>query len=129
MLREWHQADRGRGHIITWNGKPIKSFQTTWERCLFDAKIARRLRPYDFRHHFVTEALEAGADIGALAGVVGSRPDTLRRHYQHVTERLRDQAVESVPAVTIPKPASIVRKKGKNPRKNGRIKRRHPFTR
>ncbi len=117
LLKEWHKADGGRGHVISWRGQPIKSFKTTWRKCLEDAEIIRRLRPYVFRHAFVTAALEAGADIGAVAGVVGSRPETLRKHYQHVTARLRDHAVDSVPAapvLTIPKKGRYSQKKAKN---------------
>jgi integrase len=96
-LERWHDQDGGRGPIIHYKGCAIRSIRRSWNATLRRAGIKRRLRPYDLRHHFVTRALEAGADIGALAGVVGSSPQTLRKYYQHVTDDLRRRAVVLVP--------------------------------
>lgn len=96
-LAEWHQADKGRGHIVHYHGRPVKSIRNAWMSTLSKAGITRRLRPYDLRHHFITSALEAGADIGGLAAVVGSSPQTLRKHYQHVSDDLKRRAIDLVP--------------------------------
>jgi integrase len=104
-LKEWHKEDnKGKkksrqNHIIHYRGKPIKSFKKSWQTALKDAGIKRRIRPYDFRHFFVTKALEEGADYKALADIVGSRPETLMRHYQHVTKKLHRQTVAKIPAL------------------------------
>jgi len=95
-LKSWWKADKKTGPIIHYKKKPVKSLQTTWENTLTRAGIKRRLRPYDLRHNFITAALEEGADIGAVAAIVGSSPETLRRHYQHVTNRLRRQTVAMI---------------------------------
>ncbi len=92
-LKSWWKADNKTGPIIRYRDKPVGSIKTAWENTLIRAKIKRRLRPYDLRHNFITAALEEGADIGAVAAIVGSSPETLRRHYQHVTNRLRRQTV------------------------------------
>jgi len=92
-LKTWWKADNKTGPIIRYRDKPVASIKTAWENALIRAKIKRRLRPYDLRHNFITAALEEGADIGAVAAIVGSSPETLRRHYQHVTNRLRRQTV------------------------------------
>ncbi|MBC2735305.1 MAG: site-specific integrase [Desulfobacteraceae bacterium] len=92
-LETWWKQDKKTGPIIQYNKKPVKRIQTTWENTLTRAKLKRRLRPYDLRHNFITAALEEGADIGAVAAIVGSSPETLRRHYQHVTNRLRRHTV------------------------------------
>jgi site-specific recombinase XerD len=102
-LAAWHQEDKGRGHIVHYRGRAVRSLRTSWTSTLNTAGITRRLRMYDLRHHFVTRALEAGADIGALAGVVGSSPQTLRRYYQHVSDDLRRKAVALVPELPGPK--------------------------
>lgn len=118
QLEAWSKEDKEKWPIVHYRGRAVKSLQTTWEQCRRDAKITRRLRFYDLRHAHVTRALEAGADIGAVSSNVGSRPETLRRHYQHVTERLQGQAVAAVPALpTILKPAGIVRKTRKKRKK------------
>lgn len=105
-LIAWAKADKGHhrlpsGYIIQYHGKPIAKIQTAWKGTLERAKIKRRLRPYDLRHYFVTRALEAGADIGALAEIVGSRPETLRRHYQHVSRELTRRTVALVPELAV----------------------------
>lgn len=80
--------------IIHYARRPVGKIQKSWKRAREKAGITRRLRPYDLRHLFVTRALENGADIGALAEVVGSRPETLRKHYQHVSRQLRRATVD-----------------------------------
>lgn len=49
------------------------------------------------RHNFITAALAAGADLKALAEIVGSRPETLTRHYQHVTRSLHRKTIAKIP--------------------------------
>lgn len=111
-LRAWYKKDkRRRGPVIHYHGRAIKSIQTAWAGALKSAGIDRRIRPYDMRHFFITRALEAGADIKALAQVVGSSPDTIRRHYQHVSSQLRWQAVAAIPALVTPVPDQIPRRK------------------
>jgi integrase len=111
QLKAWEKEDKPGWPIVHYRGKPIKKLQTTWEQCRRDAKLTRRIRLYDLRHAHVTRALEAGADIGALSLSVGSRPETLRKHYQHVTEQLQRAAVESVPPLpAILKRGSIAKK-------------------
>jgi integrase len=98
-LRSWWETDKARGipWIVSWCGKTINKVCTVWEHTLTKAKITRRLRPYDLRHLFVTLALENGGDHKALSEIVGSKPETLMRHYQHVTSALRRRTVELIP--------------------------------
>jgi integrase len=116
-LKGWHREDRaakwaGRCRengwpVVHYFGRRIKKLQTTWKNTLLRAGIDpkhRRIRPYDLRHFFVTRALEEGADIKALAQVVGSRPETLMRHYQHVTQAVHRQTVATIPALKTAKP-------------------------
>lgn len=100
-LKTWWEEDGKKGTIIHYRRKPVKRIQATWENTLTRAGIKRRLRPYDLRHNFITAALEEGADIGAVAAIVGSSPDTLRRHYQHVTNRLRRQTVALIRPIEV----------------------------
>jgi len=100
-LRAWFEADDERGipWVVHWGGRPMKKISTVWEHTLAKAKITRRLRPYDIRHLFVTQALEGGADHKALAEIVGSKPETLMRFYQHVSGALHRRTVELIPPV------------------------------
>jgi integrase len=104
VMRQWHKVDGANGipWIVSWAGKTVKKISTTWAYTLKQAGITRRLRPYDVRHLFVTQALERGADIGALADVVGSSPQTLRKFYQHVATPMLRRTVNLIPTVAIP---------------------------
>lgn len=105
-LRSWWEKDgRGFGPIVHYHGKPIRKLQLQWERTLKKAGITRRLRPYDLRHFFVTKAIESGIDYKTLSEIVGSSPETLRRHYQHVSHHARQKAVAVMPTLDI-KPES-----------------------
>jgi integrase len=103
-LREWFDADvekYGKAAaetmaIINYYGRPITTIKNAWNSALANAKITRRIRPYDLRHRFVTKALEDGADIGTLSQIVGSRPETLRKHYQHVTSQMHRQIMDRI---------------------------------
>ena len=109
-LQTWYEADGGKGPLVHFRGKPIRSLKKTWWQTLERAGIrvlakngkldkakSRHLRMYDFRHRFVTTALEEGADMKALSEVVGSRPETLMRFYQHVARDVHRQTIEKMP--------------------------------
>jgi site-specific recombinase XerD len=64
-------------------------------------RITRRLRLYDLRHFFVTSAIEAGADYKTLSDIVGSSPETLRRHYQHVSSAARVKLIGNMPSLPV----------------------------
>lgn len=93
----WKISDIDRRPIIHYHGGPIGKIQKSWEGALARAGIKRRIRPYDIRHSFATRALEAGADIGAVSHMMGSAPETIRRHYQHVTREMTRRVVELIP--------------------------------
>ena len=98
-LRIWYKEDMGSGPLIHYHGKAVKKIDTAWHGALERTGIKRRIRPYDIRHRFVTIALEEGADIKPLAEIVGSKPETIMRHYQHVTRRVHRQTVERIPGL------------------------------
>ena len=95
-LRDWYNQDNHKGPIVHYRGKPVKSIRNAWLGALKRAGITRRIRPYDLRHNFVTQALESGADIKALSEIVGSRPETLMRTYQHVSTDLHRKTVAKI---------------------------------
>ena len=102
-LQAWFADDTARYKkkapampIVHYWGRPITTIKRAWRAALTGAGITRRIRPYDLRHRFVTSALEAGADIGALSDIVGSRPETLRKHYQHVTREMHRRTIDTI---------------------------------
>jgi len=74
----------------------IKTYWHRKQKALARAGITRRIRPYDLRHNFITQALEEGADVKALSEIVGSAPETIMRHYQHVTRKLHRETVAKI---------------------------------
>jgi len=101
LLKKWAKGDKNKGPIIHIRGKPIQSIKTAWKGALKRAGITRRLRPYDLRHHFITRALENGGDLKAISEIVGSRPETITKHYQHVTRELHRKTIEKIPSLAI----------------------------
>lgn len=106
-LELWREQDRQEKiktkHIIHYRNKPVERLKNSWWGALDRAGIRpwlkkkklakfkirkgerRRLRMYDLRHLFVTMALDSGSDAGTVAAIVGSSPNTIMRHYRHVS--------------------------------------------
>ena len=96
----WQQEDARMGmeYIIHYRGKPVNKIQTAWDETLRRAGITRRIRPYDLRHAFATEAIAAGVDIGTVARLMGhSSPSMILMHYQYVMDGQKRAAVEALP--------------------------------
>ncbi len=75
---------------------------TAWKAALRRAGITRHIRPYDLRHAFATEAIRAGADYGTVAVLMGhSSPVMVMRHYQHVCNEQKMEAIEAIPSATV----------------------------
>ena len=99
-LLSWREADGNHsGFIVHYRGHRIRSILKPWKQALQKAGITRRLRPYDLRHLFVTRAIEAGVDYKTLSDIVGSSPETLRKHYQHVSNEARRKAISIMPKI------------------------------
>ena len=115
QMLDWHKADSSptkikrlkglsflQAHpnltIVHYYGKPVKSIKKAWAAALDNAKITRRIRPYDLRHAFATQALRSGGDLKSTSQIIGhSRPDTTIREYQHVTLRDHRRVVDLAP--------------------------------
>ena len=107
VVMAWYVEDQkyykskkiGSRAIVHFYGKQIKTIKTAWKNALFNAKITRRLRPYDMRHEFVSRAIEGGADIKTISEIVGSSPRTLMQTYQHVSNPMRKQTIANMPGL------------------------------
>ena len=102
VFRAWKQADeeQGQERVIHFHGKPVSHIHTAWVTALKKAGISRRIRPYDLRHAFATDAIAGGADIGTVAKLMGhASVQMVCKHYQHVATKQKRQAVESLPRV------------------------------
>lgn len=104
LLRQWAGADAAREcpWVIHWQGRPVRCIGHAWHAARRAAGITRRITPYSLRHAMPTEALEHGADVKAVAEVMGhADPTMLLRVYQHTRYRLRKKAVNAAPGLGI----------------------------
>ena len=105
-LRVWREIDMTNGlteHIIHWRGKPIDSIKKAWGSTLKRADIGRRIRPYDCRHHYISQALRKKCDLKAISIIVGhADPTMILRHYQEVVAESLQEVMNSVTDLDIP---------------------------
>ncbi len=132
-LEKWMEADREcfgdllhKSPLIHHRKKPIKSIKSAWKATLERAGITRRLRPYDLRHYFVTNALAEGADLKTVSEIVGSSAKTILKYYQHVSNRQRQTVINSIAA--IPPPDPELKKKTKRKKTGGGKKKQKGLT-
>ena len=124
LLQAWYKEDRkwslkkGRPMpetIIHFHGRQIKRIKTAFNSAKEDAKITRRLRPYDFRHAFATMILAGRGDLKATSELLGhTRTDTTTRIYQHVNPDMHRQAVDVIPGMTLTIDNVLSKKKASN---------------
>lgn len=106
LLREWREEDKKLAcpWVIHWQGRPVRCIGHAWHQARKAAGITRRITPYSLRHAMPTEALEHGADVKAVAEVMGhADPTMLLRVYQHTRYRLRKKAVNAAPGLRLDK--------------------------
>jgi integrase len=83
--------------LIHFRGERISSLKRAWSTAKTKAGVTRRLRPYDLRHAFVTEAMRNSADLKSVSQIIGhSRPDTTLREYQHVLAEQHREVIRRV---------------------------------
>lgn len=105
LMRVWQKEDEDNSteklqieNIVNWRGKPVKSLKKTFATAKKAAGIKRRLRFYDFRHHFATMLIPASGDLKSISEILGhSRPDTTMKIYQHTDVEKHRQAIYQLP--------------------------------
>ena len=103
LMKEWKNADGNCPFVISYHGKKVSHIDHAWHKAREAAGIARRITPYSLRHAFPTEALDCGADIKAVAEIMGhSDPTMILKTYRYVRYRRLVETVNSIPAF-IPK--------------------------
>lgn len=101
VLLTWKAQDdtSNAQYVIHWRGKQVSNTRRAWKTALRKAGIDRKIRPYDLRHAFATEAIAAGADVGTVAQIMGNDPRMLLAHYQHVVDARKRSVVEALPEI------------------------------
>ena len=102
FLEQWLATKGSDEDVISFRGKPLKSVHGAWRQALIRAGIKRRIRPYDLRHAFATEALEAGADLKAIIELMGHANERMIiRHYRHVNAKSLQTAINRSKALNL----------------------------
>ena len=106
LVRAWKEEDEKRScpWVIHWQGRQVRCIGHAWHQARKAAGITRRITPYSLRHAMPTEALEHGADVKAVAEVMGHADSTmLLRVYQHTRYRLKKKAANAAPGLRLDK--------------------------
>jgi len=103
FLKEWNQEDENNTHpyIIYWKGKPVNTLKTSFATAKRNARIKRRIRPYDFRHAAITQMILNG-DLKAASEIAGhSSVQMTIKQYEHITSEIKRQTVEAIEEIDI----------------------------
>ncbi len=96
LFTQWYEADGSNqeARIVLYKGQVWGS---EWKRLLKKVGITRRMRPYDLRHAFATNALRKGIDIGTVAKLMGhTSTNMIVKYYQHVGDADKLKALEKL---------------------------------
>ena len=95
LFLAWYQADGcDADKTVTLNHRAASR---RWHRLLKKVGITRRIRPYDLRHAFATNALRRGIDIGTIAKLMGHTSTTMIvKCYQYVGDQDKLKALEKL---------------------------------
>lgn len=102
VLKRWKDEDDQNGlkYLVHYNGRPVNSIKTAWKGALRRAGITRRIRPFDLRHAFATEALTAGATPKAVAEIMGHVDvAVVHRYYRQILDKQKKAAVDGLPSL------------------------------
>lgn len=105
LLEKWMEADKKTAgadikerYIISYKTKPVLSLKRSWRRANKLAGITRNIRPYSYRHAFVSTLLDSGADLKSVSEIVGhSNTDLTLKVYQHTNKLMHKNAIQKLP--------------------------------
>ncbi len=105
-LSAWKEEDNrlnlNTDHVIHFRNRPVQSIKKSWAKAKENAGIKRQLRPYDLRHAFITSAIDAGADVQAVANMAGhSDMKTTLEHYRHIKSEVKKTSIDRLPNVDL----------------------------
>jgi len=85
-------------NIINYKNGPVISLKRSWNRARNKAGITRAIRPYSYRHAFVSMLLDSGADLKSVSELVGHSNTALTLQvYQHTNRQMHKSAIEKLP--------------------------------
>jgi integrase len=82
-LRRWVRRGVVTSHFVEWNGAPVKSVKTAFNRAARLAGLWGRVTPHTLRHTAATWLMQRGVPIWQAAGFLGMSAEMLERTYGH----------------------------------------------
>ena len=116
-LRRWKRL--GADYVVEFDGRPVKSIKTAFNRLLSLANLPGDIVIYTLRHTCVTWAMQAGEKPFDVGGYVGTSAPMIDRHYGHhdphnllsvakaITQRRPNKRHHSERDETTPEPKTI----------------------
>lgn len=98
------------GHSVVGTGYDpthhVKTWRTAW-RSLRKAAGLPRFRFHDLRHTSITQLAEAGVPIPVIESIAGHLSPDMVKHYTHIRDRAKTDAVERLSVFTAPELENI----------------------
>ena len=88
------------GHIVEFNGQPIKSVKTAWNKIRLRAGFGLDVSPMTLRHTMATELARRSVPKWQRECFMGHSPEnTTGRHYEHSRPEFLQEAREAIESV------------------------------
>jgi integrase len=82
-MRRWVRRGVVTSHFVEWQGTPVKSVKTAFNRAVKLAGLRERVTPHTLRHTAATWLMQRGVPIWQAAGYLGMSAEVLERTYGH----------------------------------------------
>jgi integrase len=93
LLRIWKRQDQELPYVVHFNGRPIESVGTSWDKACADAGI-EDVSPHTLRHTRATWMAQAGIDPFEAAGSLGMSVQVYLRTYAKHSPDFQSKAAE-----------------------------------
>jgi integrase len=106
-MRRWVRRGIVTSHFVEWNGAPVRSVKTAFNRAVKLAGLRGRVTPHTLRHTAATWLMQRGVPIWQAAGFLGMSAEILERTYGHHHPDYLKDAAEAITSKT-PQNVSLV---------------------
>lgn len=102
-LRRWQRLGLARSHFVEFNGKPVKSVKTGFNKAVALAKLngeGSKVVPHTLRHTAATWLMQRGVAAWEAAGYLGMSTEMIERVYGHHSPEHLRKAAEAITGKT-----------------------------
>ena len=95
-MRRWHRRGLITTHFVEWNGRPVASVKTAFNRAVKLAGLEGKVTPHTLRHTAATWLMQGGVSLWQASGFLGMSPETLSKVYGHHSPDYMREAAEAI---------------------------------